>query len=130
MPDICIQHMVAIMLLDGTVTFASSHDEARMDDPAVKSMRDRIELIAQSDRERRTAEVEIRLTDGGSLTETQDAVRGTPDNPMERAEVDRKANDLMAPILGADRSRALIDQIWSIETLDNARALQPLLIAQ
>jgi len=129
MPDICIQHMVAIMLLDGTVSFASSHDEARMDDPAVKAMRDRIELIAQSDRERRTAEVEIRLADGRSLTETQDAVRGTPHNPMERAEVDRKAHDLMAPILGADRSRSLIDQVWSIEALENARALQPLLMA-
>jgi 2-methylcitrate dehydratase PrpD len=129
MPDICIQHMVAIMLLDGTVSFASSHDEARMDDPTVKAMRDRIELIAQSDRERRTAEVEIRLADGQSLKETEDAVRGTPDNPMERAEVDRKAHDLMAPILGADRSRSLIDQVWSIEALENARALQQLLMA-
>ena len=30
MPDICMQHLCAVMLLDGTVTFKSSHDEARM----------------------------------------------------------------------------------------------------
>jgi 2-methylcitrate dehydratase PrpD len=35
MPDICMQHMCAVMLLDGTVTFKSSHDEKRMRDKAV-----------------------------------------------------------------------------------------------
>ena len=33
MPDICMQHMCAVMLLDGIVTFESSHDEKRMQDP-------------------------------------------------------------------------------------------------
>ena len=32
MPDICMQHMCAVMLIDGKVTFASSHDEKRMRD--------------------------------------------------------------------------------------------------
>jgi 2-methylcitrate dehydratase PrpD len=27
MPDICMQHMCAVMLIDGIVTFESSHDE-------------------------------------------------------------------------------------------------------
>src|SRR5215831_6987903 len=29
MPDICLQHLCAVMLLDGTVSFKSSHDERR-----------------------------------------------------------------------------------------------------
>src|SRR6266568_792115 len=29
MPDICMQHLCAVMLLDGTVSFRSSHDRAR-----------------------------------------------------------------------------------------------------
>jgi 2-methylcitrate dehydratase PrpD len=45
MPDICLQHLVAIMLLDGAVTFASSHDHARMRDPEVLAVRKRVELI-------------------------------------------------------------------------------------
>ena len=32
MPDICMQHMCAVMLLDGIVTFESAHDEKRMRD--------------------------------------------------------------------------------------------------
>src|SRR2546430_13603365 len=35
MPDICMEHMVAVMLLDKTVTFLSVHDKARMKDPVV-----------------------------------------------------------------------------------------------
>ena len=35
MPDICMQHMCAVMLIDGIVTFESSHDEKRMRDRKV-----------------------------------------------------------------------------------------------
>ncbi len=129
MPDICIQHMVAIMLLDRTVTFASAHDDKRMADRRVIDLRKRIELVGEPSRERRTAEVDIRMKDGRTLTATEDAVRGTPDNPMTRAEVDAKAYDLMAPILGQERARTLIDRIWAIEAVSDVRALRPLLTA-
>src|SRR5258708_25573357 len=33
-PDICVQHMLAVALLDKTVTFAPAHDTARMKDSA------------------------------------------------------------------------------------------------
>ena len=33
-PDISLQHLVAVMLIDKTVSFKSSHDVARMKDPA------------------------------------------------------------------------------------------------
>ena len=33
MPDVCLQHLVALALVDGDITFASSHDVARMQDP-------------------------------------------------------------------------------------------------
>lgn len=128
MPDICIQHMVAIMLLDGTVTFASSHDDARMTDPAVTALRERIKLVGEPDRERRTALVEVALADGSLLRETQDAVRGTPDNPMTGEEVEAKAHDLIAPITGERNSRELIATIRDIEKVEDARVLRPLLM--
>ena len=129
MPDICIQHMVAIMLLDRTVTFASAHDDKRMSDRRVIALRKRIELVGEPSRERRTAEVEIRMKDGRTMAASENAVRGTPDNPMTRAEVDAKAYDLVAPILGKERGRALIDRVWSIEAVRDVRELRPLLTA-
>jgi 2-methylcitrate dehydratase PrpD len=44
MPDICMQHMCAVMLLDGIVTFESAHDEKRMKDRKVLDVRRRVEL--------------------------------------------------------------------------------------
>src|SRR5579863_5395812 len=35
MPDICLQHMVAVMLLDKTASFRAAHDKPRMKDPDV-----------------------------------------------------------------------------------------------
>src|SRR6266849_8164555 len=34
-PDICVQHILAVALLDKTVSFASAHDRVRLKDPAV-----------------------------------------------------------------------------------------------
>ena len=34
-PDICLQHLIAVMVVDKTVTFKTAHDVARMKDPAV-----------------------------------------------------------------------------------------------
>ena len=35
LPDICVQHMLAVMLIDKTASFHAAHDEPRMHDPAV-----------------------------------------------------------------------------------------------
>ena len=129
MADICIQHMVALMIVDGTVTFASAHDEGRMADPAVIEFRKKIELVGEKDIPRRNAIVEVTLANGDILAHKQVAVRGTPDNPMTRQEVDNKAFELMAPILGHSNTRSLIDKVWEIEVIDNVQELRPLMVA-
>jgi 2-methylcitrate dehydratase PrpD len=133
MPDICLQHMCAVMLLDGTVTFASSHDEPRMRDRKVLALRARIELVGDDALTRampsRQGIVELRLRNGRELKHHTRAVRGTSDNPMARDEVDFKSFDLLAPVLGKDRARKLCDAIWNIEKLADARKLRPLLQA-
>jgi 2-methylcitrate dehydratase PrpD len=50
--------------------------------------------------------VELILLDGTHLSRRIDDVRGTPNNPMTRAEVVAKATDLIAPILGPLSARA------------------------
>jgi hypothetical protein len=48
---------------------------------------------------------------------------------MSRDEVQAKALDLLAPVLGDERAGRLIDQIWRIEQVDQVRELRPLLEA-
>ena len=133
MPDICMQHMCAVMLLDGTATFKSSHDLRRMQNRKVLELRSRIELYGDDALTKvmpsRQGIVEIRLRDGRELRHHTKAVRGTSDNPMTRAEVDAKSYDLLAPVLGMARARRLCDAIWNIEKLSDARKLRPLLQA-
>jgi 2-methylcitrate dehydratase PrpD len=133
MPDICMQHLCAVMLLDGTVTFKSSHDEKRMSHPKVLELRKRIDLIGDDALSkampRREGIVEIRLADGRELVHHTKAVRGTPENPMTRAEVEAKALDLLAPVIGKAASEKLCAAIWGLEKIRDARLLRPLLQA-
>jgi 2-methylcitrate dehydratase PrpD len=131
MPDICMQHMCAVMLLDGTVSFKSSHDEKRMRDRRVAALREKLQLLGDDAMSAampsRQGIVELELADGRRLRHHTRAVRGTPDNPMTRAEVDAKSYDLLAPAIGRGRARKLCDAVWNLDKIDDVRSLRPLL---
>ena len=126
-----MEHMVAVMLLDKTVTFQSVHDKARMTDPAVLRVRAKVEVLADpridARRPRREAIVELTLKDGTQLSEWVRDVRGTAENPMTRQEVLDKARDLIAPVLGASTCTALLDKLLALENLKDLHELRPLL---
>jgi len=130
-PDICLQHMVAVMLLDKTVSFVSAHDQARLKDTATLRERAKVQLIPDQELERlmplRVAIVNVTLADGSHLTQRVDNVRGTPENPMTRDEIITKASDLMTPILGAANSSKLIQTVFGLEAVSDVRQLRPLL---
>jgi 2-methylcitrate dehydratase PrpD len=127
MPDINLQHLVSVLLVDGDLSFASSHDEARMRDPAVLALKCKVSVQPDPALERRRARVTITTLDKHSISHHATAVRGTPENPMGDDEVIAKAADLTIPVLGESRSRQLVDAIWRIDRLDNIRSLRPLL---
>ena len=130
-PDICLQHMVAIMLLDKTASFKAAHDVERMKNASVLAQRAKVELVPDENLKQfmpiRVAIVEVYLKDGTVLSERVDAVRGTPRNPMNEKEVIAKASDLMAPILGMKQSNNLINTVLNIESLKNIASLSKLL---
>lgn len=130
-PDICLQHMVAVMLLDKTASFKAAHDKPRMQDAAVLRQRGKVQLVHDEALTPllpvRVALVELTLADGTRLTERVEAVRGTPRNPMSRAEVIEKSKDLIASVLGLKKSARLIETIFAIEAVTDVRKLRPIL---
>jgi 2-methylcitrate dehydratase PrpD len=102
-----------------------------MQDAGVLRQRQKVNLVYDDELAKflpvRIALVEIELTDGSSHSERITAVRGTPRNPMSRAEVANKARDLIAPVLGRDGSERLIETVFGIEAVSNIRELHPLL---
>jgi 2-methylcitrate dehydratase PrpD len=132
-PNVNMQHMCALALLDGDVTFQSSHDLGRMREPAVLALRRRVSLVGDDALSkalpRREAIVEITLRGGRQRMLHTRTVRGTSLNPMTRAEVEAKACDLLAPVLGKARARKLCNAVWNIEMTKDVRDLRPLLRA-
>ena len=129
MPDISLQQMVAVMLVDRTVSFRTAHDRARMQDPEIIGMRSKVQLVPDEELERlypsRVTIVEVALKDGTHFTQRIDAVRGTAQNPMTHDEVIAKCRDLMAPILGPAQCSSLIEAVSAIEKTNDIRTLRP-----
>src|SRR6185369_5559605 len=123
MPDVNIQHMLALMLVDKTATFRGAHDKQRMQDPVILRHRAKVRLDPATGQPLLT----ITLADGTKLTENPSAVRGTAGNPMTRAEILEKARDLMNPVLGASTTTRLIDRVMDFENIKNVRELRPLI---
>ncbi len=130
MSDICVQHMLAVMLVDRKVTFKSAHDMARMKDPAVLDVRSRIEAVgdpALTDVERRwRCVMEIRLKNGRTLAHQTMAAKGSYENPLSRDEEDEKARDLILPVLGKTRGADLLAELWNFDQIPDVTSLRAL----
>jgi 2-methylcitrate dehydratase PrpD len=131
--DICLQHLVAMMIVDGGATFESIHDNARMSDPKVLAVRKLVEAVPNQELvtavPARQSIVKIETADGRTLSHRTYQVRGTPGNPMTANEVAAKALDLMAPILGADRANELIAAVYELDSFGPVSQLRRLLQA-
>ena len=132
-PDICLQHLMAVMLIDKTVyPFKSAHDLARMKDPAV--LKERAKVVLVHDKEPRTPDAQARRRRRrdtgrweGPYRARRETVRGTAGNPMTRDELTAKARDLIVPVLGANTFQKLSDTVFALEKVKNVLALRPLL---
>jgi 2-methylcitrate dehydratase PrpD len=129
MPDVNVQHIMAVALVDGYIDFENSHSFERLLDPTVLAVKERIELIADEAlavvEAPRSGFVEVTLTDGRAVNLFVSHAPGTPENPLDTAGVNAKARSLMVPVLGEARTAALIEQVARLEELDDVRDLRP-----
>ena len=133
MPDVNLQYILAVTLVDGDLSFEAAHSYERMKDPEVLKVKEKVRLVEEpqlkTPKSERTAIVEVTTQDGAQLKEHVVSVRGTAENPMTTEEVEKKCRELLIPVLGKDRSEKLINTIWNIEQVKNVRELRSLLSA-
>jgi 2-methylcitrate dehydratase PrpD len=67
----------------------------------------------------RAAKVEIETTDGRKLSHFQPTRKGDPEMPLSDEELNDKFLELAAPVLGDAGARALLADLWALETLKN-----------
>jgi 2-methylcitrate dehydratase PrpD len=131
MPDICLQHILAVALQDKKLTFEAAHSYERLSDPAILDIRKRIKLVEDPEltaaKVRFQGTVEVTTASGEKYREHVVSARGNAHNPMTSAELEDKCENLMSPVLGKTCAKKLIDTVFNIEQAGNMRELRPLL---
>ncbi|MEJ7928695.1 MmgE/PrpD family protein [Ramlibacter sp. AN1015] len=130
MADVSCQHLVSLALLKGEVSFADSHDASLMHDPAVRAVREKLTLAGDAalmdPAAPRGAIVELELLDGRRVAHHTRFAPGTKERPLTTEQVNAKARDLMAPVLGQQHTDELIARINQLEQVRDVRELRPL----
>ena len=131
MPDINPQFIIAVILLDGYLSFEAAHDFRRMKEKRLVKMKERVDLLPDQSLSQaqipRQGIVEVTTQSGENFSEHVVSARGTPDNPISTEEVEKKALHLMAPVLGAAQAEELVAKVSRLESLKTARELGSLL---
>jgi 2-methylcitrate dehydratase PrpD len=133
MPDVNCQHIIALALVEGAVSFEDSHSYERMKDPKVRAAKERVELIADRSlmdpKAPRSGRVEVKLKGGRTVSHFTPHAPGTKENPLTTEEVNAKARSLMAPVLGAGPTEEIIRRVNALEAVKDVRELRPFLTA-
>jgi 2-methylcitrate dehydratase PrpD len=111
------QYTVATLLRHGGVRLAAFTPE-RLADPATRALMPRIRVEVDPDcaavfPARRSARVDIRLTDGRALHHYQPTRKGDPDAPLTDGELSDKFRELAAPVVGTAAADALLAALWT-----------------
>ena len=130
MPDVNCQYLIAVALIDGAVSFSASHSHERMSDPHVRAVMERVQLVA--DRKLvdpaapRSALMEVTRTDGLRVNHFTKYPPGTKENPLSTEGLNAKVTELMEPVLGAERTKQVIQRVNELEEVREMRDLRPL----
>ena len=132
MPDVNCQHLMAVALIDGTVSFEMSHSRERMADPAVQAVQraraTRGRQVADGSggtSQRKSRGDDVRRPNGEPFHQA----RARHDGESDRAaRLNEKAGDLIAPVLGMRQAEAVIDRVNALESVSDVRELVALLV--
>jgi 2-methylcitrate dehydratase PrpD len=116
---VSLQHSIAVTLLQGAAGIAQ-YEDAAVADPNVLALRARVTAEDDASIPVEAAFVEIRFSDGSSLSEYVKDGRGTPGRPMSDLELDAKVSECAAFGAPFVDTPALIAAIRDIETLGDA----------
>ncbi|GAB1577976.1 MmgE/PrpD family protein [Bordetella petrii] len=114
-------YVVAHALQYGSVRL-DAFEPARLADPALRALMDRITLRADPALTaafpgQRAARVTIHTRAGVRHSHFAPYRKGDPEAPLSDAELDAKFDELAGPVLGAAGARRLRDQAWRLESL-------------
>ena len=121
------KYTVATALTHGNVRLAA-FEPPRMADAATRELMTRIEMTIDPELDaafpgQRAARVTIETKDGRRMEHLQPTRKGDPDMPLTDADLEGKYLELATPVVGDARARALLGQLWALESQRDLGAL-------
>lgn len=122
-------HSAAVAIIDGAAG-ETQYSDARVADPRVVALRDRVVAVVDPALAEDAAHVRIRLKDGRVVERFVEHARGSLAQPMTDDDLESKFRSLCAPILAGDAIEALLSACWRLEQDADAGALARLTVPQ
>ena len=125
--DHSLPYLLAVGLIDGFIS-AESFSDARMRDPALRELMQRIrvsenEAFTREFPSKLTTRIEVTTRGGQRYTGTASYPKGHARNPMSDADVEAKFAGLAGDILSAETARSLIQALWKIDQAKDVSAV-------
>jgi 2-methylcitrate dehydratase PrpD len=122
-----IYHSAAVALNDGAAGERQYTDE-RVNDPAVKRLREKVSAQADASLRDDEAHVKIVMADGRVIERHIDHAAGSADNPMSDAALDAKFRALAEGVLSRKQVEGVLEKCRAVERLGNVAELARLAV--
>jgi len=120
-----VYHGCAAGLIYGRAGEEEFSDEV-VRDPLVVATRRKVQAVVDDTIDEAAVRVSAWLTSGERVDVAVDHAVGSLQNPLSDARLEDKFNDLVVPVLGADRARAITRTCWELAQLQDIRQLTAL----
>lgn len=115
---------VASIMLHDRRCWLDQFEPGRYQDPAVdKFTRERVKVTLDAGLQGTAAAVQVRTTDGRTLTDRRECAKGDPDDPLSRAEIQEKLRTATRGLLPAAQVDRIITLVDRLEDLADVREL-------
>lgn len=112
----------AALALEGRIPSQTEFGPATLENPRIRQLVNRVELVPTADMDKTAATVELAMSDGTRARAHVPLARGNPGRPMTWDDMRQKFSSLVEPVLGK-ASHLLFDQLRSFDSLPDVGAL-------
>ncbi len=125
-----LRAVAAMALLGDDTRDIAAYTAERVTRSELIRLRDRIRVTPRDELSGGVAIANVRLADGQYLSFTNDCYRPLHNLPVQRAIITKKFLSLVPPILGRERTEALLRQILAVDRLSSIRQLIPFAVRE
>lgn len=108
------QHSMAVGLVDGAA-FPAQYSDARIADPVIAGLRDKIQATIDESMAEDAAQVTIALRNGQEHTQRIEHATGAPENPMTDDQLNEKFTALVGDVFPSDQVEGMLSALWNLD---------------